>query len=51
MRACEKRKAWKRALKQAARDGKMNNEAGHMVNRNSCKESSMRRDYSPQGRG
>lgn len=44
-----KKKAYRLAIKQLAKAGYANNENGQMVKRNFLKESSMRRDYSPQG--
>ena len=44
-----KKKAFRLACKQQARDGKINNPAGQWVNRSSVPDTSMNRDYSPQG--
>jgi Tfp pilus assembly protein PilF len=46
-----KKKAYRLACKLAAKDGRINNAAGQWVNRSSgIPDSSMKRDYSPQGR-
>jgi len=44
-----KKKAFRLACKQQARDGKINNPAGQWVSRSSVPDTSMTRDYSPQG--
>ncbi len=48
MKAYEKKKAYRRALKDAARKGLINAADGRMIPRGSAPDNSMRRDYYPQ---
>lgn len=48
MKTHTKKKAYRNWLKAEAKAGKINNERGQLVPRNSISDSSMRRDYSPQ---
>jgi hypothetical protein len=44
-----KKKVFRAACKQHARDGRINNAAGQWVPRGSLPDNSMKRDYYPQG--
>ena len=52
MKVHARKKAFRLACKQKARDGKMNNAEGQWINRSQGSDNSMKRDYWPQsGKG